>query len=669
MRKQIKMSLCGLLVTSLLTITPGFASAAGGFLPYDDISKHWARASIVRGVEAGLFAAGTNIPHFYPNREMTRAEFVAMIDRLYNNGGQYSIYPLTFLSEHAQLSKGEGFDEPYLPYKDVDRLTWIYRPILRVSYVLDRLYGPGSIQEVFPGEQMNPNQPINQEEAAKLLALFTATTNSGKAYEEVKAWGWLEGEKNDKVKRGEAAAAADRLIDFLLQDQILPLLDYDSQKFPMVPEIQDVFPLFAHYTDKKTADEQTYVDAVDAIINQYDGGETYQDLRDLGRSSFPNQIGIHYYLSWDQDRELADNLDEAFLAIDAYFADKIILPDTLRLLSANVYDLSLQMGNKKPKVYGEVKERLARYVEKVKQGSKEWEALTLYLAALDMKGEKIDDALASYRSFAAENHEALINAVYYLTKQDRLAEAQELVASIKPYHEDKRMIQLVKLLQQDLDSLKEQSKIALDLAYSLRKMESASTVQVNGESVLSGYLFKYTQDIDHQIGASRTTGYYHSPYKLILDKMESYTDDKAGLHYTYDSESEKWLQGRTNKKDFLHEWVAGISVKDRLQNMNARYFKQTFGRYDVITEWIPREALEEKAKGITLGKGKIKNAPLYINKYYIDHESKELVQHMWRYEEIYENQDYVAYSGTDFYNYKAKVKVTIPERVKNEVGR
>ena len=669
MRKQIKRSLCGLLVTSMLMITPGFASAAGGFLPYDDISKHWARGSIVRGVEAGLFAAGTNVPHFYPNREMTRAEFLAMLDRLYNNGGQYTIYPLTFLSEHAQLSKGEGFDEPYLPYKDVDRLTWWYRPILRVSYLLDRLYGPGAIQEVFPGEKMNPTQAISQEEAAKLLALYTAATDSAKAWDEVKAWGWLEGEKNDKLKRGEAAAAADRLIDFLLQDQILPLLDYDSQKFPMVPEIQDIFPLFAHYTEQKTPDEQAYFDAVNAIVNQMDGEETYQVLRKLGSTSFPNQIGVHYYLSWDPTQEFAGNLDEAFLAIDAYFADKMILPDTLRLLCANVYDISLQMGSKKPKVYGEVQERLARYLEKVKKGSEEWEALTLYLAALDVKGEKIEDALASYRSFAAENHEALINAVYYLTRQDRLDEAQELVASIKPYHKDTRMIQLVKLLRQDLDSLKEQSKIALDLAYSLRKMESASTVQVKGESVLSGYLFKYTQDIDRERKASRTTGYYQSPYKPILDKMESYTDEKAERHYTYDSESEKWVSGRTKKRDFLHEWVATISIKERLSDWNARYYKQTFGRYDVITEWIPRTALEEKSRGASLGKGKIKAAPLYINKYYIDRESKNLVQHIWRYEELYENQEYVAYSGTDFYDYTAKVEVTIPEKVKNEVGR
>lgn len=668
MRKRILTFACGVLVTSMLTITPGVASAAGGFLPYDDISKHWARSSIIRGVEAGLFAAGSKVPHFYPNREMTRAEFVAMLDRVYQ-GGQYQLYPLTFLSEHAELSKGEGFAEPYLPYKDVDRLTWMYGPTLRVSFLLDRLYGPGSIQTVFPGENMSPNQAISQDEAAKLLLMFTMGEDSSLALEEVKSWGWLEGEKNDKLKRGEAAAAADRLIQYLMQDPILPLLDYDGQKFPMVPEIQDVFPLFATYTAQKSVEEQKYVDAVDAIINQMDSEQTYSDLRKLEKRSFPNQIGVHYYLSWDPNITLEDNLNEAFLAIDAYFEDKIILPETLQLLSANVYDLALQMGSSDSKIYGKVLERLSTYEPKVKEDTEEWESLVIYLAALEIKAGKIDDALTRYRSFAAENHEALTNVTYYLIAQDRMAEAEELVTSLSPYKNDTRMVQLVKLLKQDISSLKEQSAIALDLAYSLRKMDRASTMQVKGESVLSGYLFKYTQDIDREKKASRTTGYFQSPYKRILDPMDSYTDTKERIHYTYDSESEQWVKNRMNKLDFLHEWVGAKNINERIRDLNARYYKQSYGRYDVITEWIPRPFLEEKGRQVVLGKGKILSAPLYMNKYYIDRESDQLIQHFWRYEEIYESQEYVAYSGTDIYEYNANVKVTIPEQVKNEVSR
>ncbi|MDF2684030.1 MAG: S-layer protein, partial [Brevibacillus sp.] len=80
MQKLLRTISCTLLAATLMT--PGFASAAGGFMPYGDISKHWAKTSIIRGVQAGLFAAGSKAPLFHPNRDMTRAEFVALIDRL-----------------------------------------------------------------------------------------------------------------------------------------------------------------------------------------------------------------------------------------------------------------------------------------------------------------------------------------------------------------------------------------------------------------------------------------------------------------------------------------------------------------------------------------------------------------------------------------------------------
>jgi hypothetical protein len=169
-QKAIRTLACGLLACSL--ITPRFASAAETALPFLDIGKHWAKQAIIRGVEAGLFAAGGKTQRFYPEREMTRAEFLTLLDRLINEG-QYQLYPLTFLSEHEASDRGEGFEEPYLPYTDVDRLTWMYGPILRVSIVLERLYGPQAIQQVFPGRELHPQQPITRGEAARLLQLFT----------------------------------------------------------------------------------------------------------------------------------------------------------------------------------------------------------------------------------------------------------------------------------------------------------------------------------------------------------------------------------------------------------------------------------------------------------------------------------------------------------------
>ncbi|MGN7468629.1 S-layer homology domain-containing protein [Brevibacillus sp. SAFN-007a] len=664
MQKLIRTLSSGLLVAALLT--PGVASAAGGFLPYQDIRQHEAKASIIRGVQAGLFAAGPNAPLFYPNREMTRAEFVALMDRLYN-GGQYQLYPLTFLSEHGEWTKGEGFDEPYLPYKDVDRLTWMYDPTLRVSVILDRLYGPGAIQEVFPGEAMNPNRPITQEEAAKLMSMFTMASDSAKAWEEVKAWGWLEGERSDKLKRGEAAVAADRMMTYLVQDTILPLLDYDGQKFPMVPEIEELFPYFATYTIGKTAEEKAYVEAVDAIRNHEDSEQTFQVLRKLEGTSFDNRVGLHFYLSWDPETEISVNLEEALKAIDAYFADKIIAPDTLRLLSANVYDLALQLGASDSQQFAKVLARLGAYEPKVKPESKEWEALAIYLGALEIRSGQTEKALNRYKQFAVQNPEALLNACYYLSQDGRLEEAEALLAAVKPQAADSRMVQLVKLLKQELASLREQAAIVSDLGYSLRRLDNTDAYQVKGEAVLSGFTFKYTQEIDQRSQVSKLNGFYQSPQKLVSDKLLTYTDGRNHVQYAYDSETQKWERHKTDRLDFLHEWVGALPVAERANSLHARYFKQSFGEIDVITEWIPGAALEEKSASLMLERGKVKHVPLFMNKYYIDRASDRVVKHTWRYEEIYTSDEYVAYSGTDQYEYAANVKVSIPDEVRKGV--
>lgn len=665
MQKLFRTFSCALLAASLMI--PGFASAAGGFLPYGDISKHWAKASIIRGVQAGLFAAGSKAPLFYPNRAMSRAEFVALIDRLYD-GGQFQLYPLTFLSEHAEWNRGEGFEEPYLLYKDVDRLTWMYAPTLRVSYIMDRLYGPDALLQVFPGERMKPNQPITQAEAAQLLQMFTMAGDSQKAWDEVSSWGWLAGERTDLLTRGEAAVAADRLVTYLLQDTILPLLDYDGQKFPMVPEIQELFPLFVTYTDPKKADEQTYVDAVEAIRNHEDTDETYRDLKNLANDSFSNQIGVHFYLSWDPSTPLEDNLEEAFRAIDAYFQDKVILPDTLRLLSANVYDIALQLGAADAHEYEKVLQRLAGYEQKLRQDTKEWESLSIYLGALEVRAGHADKALERYKSFASKHPEALLNAVYYLVQEGRSEEAQTLLALQQPKSSDERMAQLVKLLRQDLQSIQDQASIATDVSFTLNHLDRTASYQVKGEAFLSGFSFKYAQDVDAQRNASHTLGFYQSPQQLVSDKLEMYTDGLKKIQYTYNSGKQGWSASKAEKLDYLHEWVGTQSIQERLRNLGARYYKQSFGRYDIITEWIPGTALEAKAKSLTLGRGKIKNVSLYMNKYYIDRQSDELVEHVWRYEELYESDEYVAYSGTDQYDLSAHVKVFIPAEVRKEVA-
>jgi hypothetical protein len=659
-QKAIRTLACGLLACSL--ITPRFASAAETALPFDDIGKHWAKTAIVRGVKAGLFAADENTQRFYPEREMTRAEFLTLLDRLMYEA-QHQLYPLTFLSEHEEYGRGEGYDEPYLPYTDVDRLTWMYGPILRVAIVLERLYGPEAIQQVFPGRELHPQQPITRGEAARLLQLFTLKGDDSRAWEAVTDWGWLEGETSDRLKRGEAAVIADKVFRFVQDDVLFPLLDYDGQKFPIVPDIPDVFPLFATYTDRPSADEQTYIQSVEAIRNHEDDEQTFAALKKLAQTSFPNQIGVHYYLSWDPGTSLQENMEQAFAAIDAYFADKIILPDTLRLLAANVYDIALQLENEDPSVYGKTLDRLLAYEKRIIKGSEEWQSLAIYLAAFEVKSGKQEDALLRYQSFAATHPEALLNAVYYLTKAGRLSSAEKFLAELKLPRHDDRMFRLHKVLTQELATLQRQSSYVTDLAFTLHRMENAAGYKVNGESMLSGFLFKYAREVDQQSQISRTTGFYQSPDKLVPEKLAMYTDERNHVQYLYDADRQTWLKSQTDSVDYLHEWVEGKNVYERARELHARYVKQSFGRYDVITEWIPGEALREKAKGLYLGKGRVKQVPVYMNKYYIDRETDQLVRQVWRYEEIYDSGEYVAYVGEEAYEPNNRVRVLIPQEI------
>ncbi|CAM5793609.1 MULTISPECIES: S-layer homology domain-containing protein [Brevibacillus] len=666
MQKKSKVLTCALLVCSLLV--PSAASAASSYMPYSDISKHWAKSSIIRGAQYGLFASGGSIERFYPNRELTRAEFVALMDRVFVVGQQH-LYPLTFLSEHDEFGKGEGFDEPYLPYKDVDRLTWMYGPTLRMSVLLERLYGPGAIQEIFPGQLFSPNQPITREEAAKLLAIYTMETDQQKAWNMVNEWGWLTGRPSDKLKRGEAAVVFDRLVQFLQRDVMLPLLDYDGQKFPMVPEVQDMFPLFAPYTDQVTGDDQIYVNAAEAIRFHEDSEETFRALRKLAEGTFDNKVGVHYYLSWDPDTEIADNLEHAFKAIDAYFDDRIVLPDTLQLLVANVYDMALQTGSTDPKMYEKILERLNGYEQKIRKNTKESEALAIYQAALEVKVGHMDKALEIYRAFAPHHQEALKNLVYYLVQNEQLSEAEAFLAGLQPKKTEVEIIQLTRLLQQELAIDLEQASIVRDLSFTMGRMENLKGYKAEGEAVLRGFLVKYTEEVDRLSKARHATGIYQSPQKLVLDKWESYTDTEKNIKYERNFDSESWEPSRVDQQEFMSDYVAGMSVKDRARILGARYYKQSFGEYDIITEWIPGDKIVEAAQNVSLNHGKIKSVPVYMNKYYIDSDSDLLVKHVWRYEEVYDTQEYVAYAGEETYKTQVDVRVSIPREVVKGAAR
>ncbi len=658
----------GWLLAGALLVPAGVSANTNAALPFADIQKHWAKEAILQSVEDGLMR-GTGNGMFQPERAMTRAEFFVLLDRLLQRSEQ-QLATLTLLNEHDENGWGEGFSEPYLPYTDVDRLDWMYPSVLRVSLVYDRLYGPRALEQLYPGKLFRPDQPITHGEALRLLQLFwisdgvTAAAGQDAPGQAANDRGqqWLPGEATDVLVRGEAAWLAERLNDYLQESPILPLLDADGSKFPLVPQIFDLFPLFAAYTDHPSADEQAYLEAVRAIADHEDDQSTYQRLQRLADSGFPNQVGVHYYLSWNPDTLPAQNMDEAFRAIDAYFDDKVILPDRLRLLSANVYDIALFIGEDDDDIYAKTLKRLAAYESKLKQGTPEWQVFSLYVAALQVKAGQTAEAIRRYQSITAVK-EGLLNALYYLIADGHLDEAKNLLQQAKtarPKTEDGVSAELRNALFDELTRIERQETYADRLQQAFARMDALRGYRADGEAMLNGYLFKYTQQIDQIRRISHTTGYFQSPDKLVLEKLEMYNDDKTGIDYSRDFESDKWTKSRDESLDYIHEWVDKTKVYDRLHTLHARYVLQTIGPFDVITEWIPGEALRQKTESLSLAGGRVKQVPACVTKYYIDRESGLIVRRVWRYEEVYESRQYVVYEGSETYSEHDRVSLTYP---------
>jgi len=663
-KRKMWKATAGLLLCALLAPQSTYAEKEV-YIPFIDIWSHGAKTSIIKSVEEGMFAESKD-GHFYPDRLMTRAEYLVLLDRLFLRN-QQQLQPLSLLSESFLLGREDDFEDPSLPYTDVNRLTWMYRPILRASLFMERLYGPDALHYIFPGNELQPSKPITKGEAARLLQVFVGAKDYAEAWKEISTRSWLSGKETDSLTRAESAVLADEVISLIDADGLLPTLDVDGTKYPLVPDIRELFPLFATYTEWKTADDDTYLQAVEAIRSRNDDETTYEALTGLSKTDFPNKVGIYYYLSWNPNTPLEENLTNAFSALDAYFADRIILPETMRLLVANIYDIILQMESEDKEIFDKTLERLHQYKSKMKKDTKEWEAFSIYLAAMEANRGDITRAIAAYRE-VGETPESLRNIVYYLISQEQIEEAEKEVNSSAGIDNSAEFQKLKQGILRDLSQLKEQERIANHLTFVLGHFKQQPDYRVEGTASLSGFRFKYRQDIDQDRQVAHNTGYYQSPRELVLQRMESYVDASKNIEYIHHFDQEKWSPSPTDSDDYMYEWIEKQSIRTRINELHARYEMQSYGPYDIITEWIPGEAIVEKAGQVSLENGRVRNVPLYINKYYIERATDQLVAHQWRYEEIYDPSQYVSYIGKETYTPNQSISIYIPEEVQKEVN-
>ncbi|MGD8189050.1 S-layer homology domain-containing protein [Brevibacillus ginsengisoli] len=644
--KKTVQTVSAFLLCAVLTF-PGVAKAnEPSKTTFTDIENHWAKKAILENQENGLISGMGKTGQFQPERYMTRGEFLTLIDRCYLKSEQ-DLFSLTLLTEEDEIGWGDGFRQPYLPYTDVDRMTWVYPSVLRVALVYDSLFGDHAFQRIFPTEKLHPEEPISRSEAADLMRLFIVNQKDQSTEELMHKWGLFTGSLDGKLKRGEAAVVVNRLNEYLQEHPILPLLDYNNSKFPLVPEITEIYPLFEDYGSTLTDAENTYVNNVNLIADHEDEKKTFEELQKLANSNFSNQLGVQYYLSWNQYEPLSQNLVHAFLALDQYLTLK---PDkqsqeTLRLLAANLYDLSLQIEPNDPSVFQEVLTKLLSYEDKLDEKGKE--TIAIYLAALETRSGKVPEAITRYQAIKGDKS-AVLNAVYYLIATNHIDQAKQMVEGLKTEENTIANQHLYQTLQDEMQMLDQQKQYADKLQSAMQKLDAIPGYQATGESNLSGYLFHYTDQVDNRSQITHTNGYYKSPEKLVFDKIEMYSDNRAQRYYSYDFDENKWSGPKESKMDYVHEWLQKQDVDFRLQRLGARYSLQTIGDYDVITEWIPGKKLQDRINQEKLNIQTVKDIPAFITKYYIDRKSGMLHSRTWRYEETY-TQEYVAYVGYESY--------------------
>lgn len=160
-----------LLTMFLLCTFTGYALAAG----FSDLQDHWAAGEINRWVDKGL-AGGYEDGTFRPNRQVTRAEFVALVNRAF-----------------AVDKKGS-----VMGFSDVKNGTWYYDEVTAAS-------AAGYIGGYSDGT-FGPDRTITRQEAAsvlvRLLKLAPATGGLDQIKDEGQIAVWARGNVGAVVRDG-----------------------------------------------------------------------------------------------------------------------------------------------------------------------------------------------------------------------------------------------------------------------------------------------------------------------------------------------------------------------------------------------------------------------------------------------------------------------------------
>ncbi|MEQ7053379.1 S-layer homology domain-containing protein [Paenibacillaceae sp. P-4] len=128
----------------------GESKSAGSGLPFDDIAGLYGQQDIVTLYKKGI-VTGSGNRRYEPEKSVTRAELISMINRMFN------LHPVTS-------------DIP--AYDDVPRSAWYYGAV-QAGSLLHLVQGTGE-------RSFQPQQPVTRQEAAAMIVrAFKQSTKSG----------------------------------------------------------------------------------------------------------------------------------------------------------------------------------------------------------------------------------------------------------------------------------------------------------------------------------------------------------------------------------------------------------------------------------------------------------------------------------------------------------
>jgi len=145
--------------------------------PFPDSIGHWARASIIRMNQTGWLAGYKN--RFEPDRPITRAEFVSLMDRVFpfdklqpidpQTGGGQAGSPEATASPAPGASPAPASGAASTPpqetaFKDLKQSHWAYKQIVKAAQL--------GILKGYPDGSVRPEAPITRGETAYLFDML-----------------------------------------------------------------------------------------------------------------------------------------------------------------------------------------------------------------------------------------------------------------------------------------------------------------------------------------------------------------------------------------------------------------------------------------------------------------------------------------------------------------